>query len=185
MIVQGTIFVTKGFPEFHSVRCCRFACRGHLAGVKKANQEARPGREALASRVSPIRSTSSPGAGAEQGGSDRKHLTSREVARLIEATKAAETPSATAACFSFMFRHCLRVSEACGLKLDQVDTESHVLKGGPSTTLLRHKLNASSLPRKNQGEKTFSPSSPNAVAAKSPLRVPRCCLAYVLEQILR
>jgi hypothetical protein len=33
MIVQGTIFVTKGFPEFHSVRCCRFACRGHLAGV--------------------------------------------------------------------------------------------------------------------------------------------------------
>jgi type 1 fimbriae regulatory protein FimB len=38
-----------------------------------------------------------------------------------------------------MFRHGLRVSEACGLKLDQVDTESGVLhvrrlKGGLSTT---------------------------------------------------
>src|SRR5271157_3389979 len=38
-----------------------------------------------------------------------------------------------------MFRHGLRVSEACGMKLDQVDTESRVLhvarlKGGLSTT---------------------------------------------------
>jgi type 1 fimbriae regulatory protein FimB len=38
-----------------------------------------------------------------------------------------------------MFRHGLRVSEACRLKLDQVDTESRVLhvarlKHGPSTT---------------------------------------------------
>jgi type 1 fimbriae regulatory protein FimB len=38
-----------------------------------------------------------------------------------------------------MFRHGLRVSEACGIKLDQVDTESRVLhvfrlKGGLSTT---------------------------------------------------
>jgi len=37
-----------------------------------------------------------------------------------------------------MFRHGLRVSEACGMKLDQVDTESRVLhvarlKGGLST----------------------------------------------------
>ena len=38
-----------------------------------------------------------------------------------------------------MFRHGLRVSEACRMKLDQVDTESRVLhvarlKGGLSTT---------------------------------------------------
>jgi type 1 fimbriae regulatory protein FimB len=38
-----------------------------------------------------------------------------------------------------MFRHGLRVSEACGLKLSQVDTESHILhvvrlKKGLSTT---------------------------------------------------
>jgi integrase len=38
-----------------------------------------------------------------------------------------------------MFRHGLRVSEACGVKLDHVDTESHLLhvtrlKGGLSTT---------------------------------------------------
>jgi integrase len=38
-----------------------------------------------------------------------------------------------------MFRHGLRVSEACRMKLDQVDTESRVLhvarlKGGFSTT---------------------------------------------------
>jgi type 1 fimbriae regulatory protein FimB len=38
-----------------------------------------------------------------------------------------------------MFRHGLRVSEACGLKLDQVDSESRVLhvarlEGGLSTT---------------------------------------------------
>jgi integrase len=41
-----------------------------------------------------------------------------------------------------MFRHGLRVSEACGLKLDQVDTESRILhlarlKGGLSTLARR------------------------------------------------
>jgi integrase len=51
--------------------------------------------------------------------------TSREVERLIEATKGS--------------RHGLRVSEACGMKLDQVDAESRVLhvarlKGGLWTT---------------------------------------------------
>ena len=41
-----------------------------------------------------------------------------------------------------MFRHGLRVSEACGIKFDQVDTESRVLhvarlKGELSTTQRR------------------------------------------------
>ena len=63
--------------------------------------------------------------------SDRKHLTGREVERLIEARDRC--------LLLLMFRHGLRVSEACGLKLDQVDTESRVLhvarlKGGLSTT---------------------------------------------------
>ena len=51
--------------------------------------------------------------------SDRKHLTGREVERLIEARDRC--------LLLLMFRHGLRVSEACGLKLDQVDTESRVL----------------------------------------------------------
>jgi integrase len=71
--------------------------------------------------------------------SDRKHLTSREVERLIEATKVSRNESRDHCLLLLMFRHGLRVSEACGIKLDQVDTESRVLhvarlKGGLSTT---------------------------------------------------
>jgi len=72
-------------------------------------------------------------------GSDRKHLTGREVERLIEATKGSRNEARDRCLLLLMFRHGLRVSEACGLKLDQVDTESRVLhvarlKGGLSTT---------------------------------------------------
>ena len=71
--------------------------------------------------------------------SDRKHLTSREVERLIEATKGRRNAIRDRCLLLLMFRHGLRVSEACGMKLDQVDTESRVLhvarlKGGLSTT---------------------------------------------------
>jgi type 1 fimbriae regulatory protein FimB len=71
--------------------------------------------------------------------SDRKHLTGREVERLIEATRGSRNESRDRCLLLLMFRHGLRVSEACGLKLDQVDTESRVLhvsrlKGGLSTT---------------------------------------------------
>ena len=71
--------------------------------------------------------------------SDRKHLTSREVERLIEATKGRRNEIRDRCLLLLMFRHGLRVSEACGMKLDQVDTESRVLhvarlKGGLSTT---------------------------------------------------
>ena len=71
--------------------------------------------------------------------SDRKHLTSREVERLIEATKGRRNEIRDRCLLLLMFRHGLRVSEACGMQLDQVDTESRVLhvarlKGGLSTT---------------------------------------------------
>jgi len=73
------------------------------------------------------------------GDSDRKHLTSREVERLIEATKGRRNEARDRCLLLLMFRHGLRVSEACGMKLDQVDTESRVLhvarlKAGLSTT---------------------------------------------------
>ena len=79
--------------------------------------------------------------------SDRKHLTSREVERLMEATKDSRNEVRDRCLLLLMFRHGLRVSEACRMKLDQVDTESRVLhvsrspglpvsrlKGGLSTT---------------------------------------------------
>src|SRR5271165_599040 len=71
--------------------------------------------------------------------SDRKHLTSREVERLIEATKGRRNEIRDRCLLLLMFRHGLRVSEACGMKLDQVDTKSRVLhvarlKGGLATT---------------------------------------------------
>src|SRR5919197_1501002 len=71
--------------------------------------------------------------------SGRKHLTGREVERLTEATKGSRNEARDRCLLLLMFRHGLRVSEACRLKLDQVDTESRVLhvarlKGGLSTT---------------------------------------------------
>jgi len=70
---------------------------------------------------------------------DRKHLTSREVERLLEAIKGSRNAPRDLCLVLLMYRHGLRVSEACGLQLDQVDTESHQLhvkrlKGGLSTT---------------------------------------------------
>src|ERR1700733_1353624 len=71
--------------------------------------------------------------------SDRKHLTSREVERLIEATRGSRNEARDRCLLLLMFRHGLRVSEACRMKLDQVDIERRVrhvarLKGGLSTT---------------------------------------------------
>ena len=70
--------------------------------------------------------------------SDRKHLTGLEVERLI-AARGSRNEARDRCLLLLMFRHGLRVSEACRLKLDQVDTESRVLhvarlKGGLSTT---------------------------------------------------
>ena len=70
---------------------------------------------------------------------DRKHLVSAEVERLIAATKGSRNEARDRCLLLLMFRHGLRVSEACGLKLSQVDSESRVLhvarlKKGLSTT---------------------------------------------------
>ena len=59
--------------------------------------------------------------------SDQKHLTGREVERLIEAARGSRNEARDRCLLLLMFWHGLRVSEACGLKLDQVDIESRVL----------------------------------------------------------
>lgn len=70
---------------------------------------------------------------------ERKHLVSAEVDRLISATKGKRNEARDRCLLLLMFRHGLRVSEACGLNLSQVDIESRVLhverlKKGLSTT---------------------------------------------------
>ena len=70
---------------------------------------------------------------------DRKHLTATEVDKLIAATDGSRNGARDRCLLLLMFRHGLRVSEACGLSLPQVDTQSGVLhvarlKKGLSTT---------------------------------------------------
>jgi type 1 fimbriae regulatory protein FimB len=70
---------------------------------------------------------------------DRKHLSGREIERLLEAVKGSRKETRDRCLVLLMFRHGLRVYEACGLVLEQVDIESRVfhvacLKGGLSTT---------------------------------------------------
>lgn len=70
---------------------------------------------------------------------DRKHLVLNEIDKLIAATKGSRNEARDRCLLLLMFRHGLRVSEACGLRLSQVDIESRVLhvarlKKGLSTT---------------------------------------------------
>lgn len=70
---------------------------------------------------------------------DRKHLTRREIEKLILATKGSRNESRDRCLLLLMFRHGLRVSEAVGLQLNAIDLEGrtlHVsrLKQGLSTT---------------------------------------------------
>ncbi len=70
---------------------------------------------------------------------DRKHLVSAEVEKLMEAAKGSRNAARDRCLLLLMFRHGLRVSEACGLRLSQVDMDSRVLhvarlKQGLSTT---------------------------------------------------
>jgi type 1 fimbriae regulatory protein FimB len=50
---------------------------------------------------------------------DRKHLTSRQVEKLIEADQGGRHEPRDRCLFLLMLRHGLRVSEACALRLDQ------------------------------------------------------------------
>jgi type 1 fimbriae regulatory protein FimB len=70
---------------------------------------------------------------------ERKHLVSGEVDKLLEATKGGRNEARDRCFLLLMFRHGLRVSEACSLRLSQVDIENRVLhvtrlKQGLSTT---------------------------------------------------
>lgn len=59
--------------------------------------------------------------------SERAYLTKIEVERLIAATGNNRNAARDRCLILLMFRHGLRVSEACGLRLSQVDIESKVL----------------------------------------------------------
>lgn len=70
---------------------------------------------------------------------ERKYLTALEIDKLMAATKGNRNEARDRCFLLLMFRHGLRVSEGCNLKLSQVDTESRVLhvvrlKKGLSTT---------------------------------------------------
>ena len=70
---------------------------------------------------------------------ERRHLTAAEVQKLLDATKGRRNETRDRCLLLLMFRHGLRVSEACGLRLSQVNTDSRVLhvarlKQGLSTT---------------------------------------------------
>jgi type 1 fimbriae regulatory protein FimB len=70
---------------------------------------------------------------------DRTHLVAAEVQQLLDATTGARHAARDKCLLLLMFRHGLRVSEACGLVLSQVDSDSRVLhvqrlKAGLSTT---------------------------------------------------
>ena len=99
-----------------------------MNGRKSGNSGQKPGPGSRRKEAWPV-----------DGDSDRKHLTGREVERLIEATRGSRNEARDRCMLLLMFRHGLRVSEACRMKLDRVDTESRVLhvarlKGGLSTT---------------------------------------------------
>jgi type 1 fimbriae regulatory protein FimB len=81
------------------------------------------------------------------GGSERKHLTEHEVDQLLRAAKGARNEARDRCLVLLTFHHGLRVTEACRLKLDQVDADSrvihvHRLKHGLSTD---HPLRAEEL----------------------------------------
>ena len=57
----------------------------------------------------------------------RSHLTGEEVGKLIAVTRGIRNEARDLCLLLLMFRHGLRLSEACRLRLDQVDAQSRVL----------------------------------------------------------
>jgi integrase len=57
----------------------------------------------------------------------RDYLTGLEVGKLIAATKGTRNEASDRCLLLLMFRHGLRVSETCRLKLEQVDTKGRLL----------------------------------------------------------
>lgn len=71
--------------------------------------------------------------------SERKHFTPSEMEKIFEAIKGAIHEIRDRCLLLLIYRHGLRVSEACGLKMHQVSLADgvlhvHRLKGGLSTT---------------------------------------------------
>ena len=58
---------------------------------------------------------------------DRKHLSGRVFERLLEAVRGSRNEVRDRCLVPLTYLHGLRVSEACGLVLEQVDVESRVL----------------------------------------------------------
>jgi integrase len=58
---------------------------------------------------------------------DRKHLVSAELEKLLAAVKGTRHEARDHCLLLLMFQHGLRASEACKLRLSQVDTDSRIL----------------------------------------------------------
>ena len=80
----------------------------------------------------------------------RDYLTGLEVGKLIAATRGTRNEARDRCLLLLMFRHGLRVSEACRLKLDQVDTKGRLLH----TARLKHGLGLSRRPEGTPNSQT-------------------------------